>query len=241
MPNTLFRATIVSGALSLAMTVPTIAVAQDSAGYRSAPRRVVKPVQKPKPLPKPADGTPAATPAPPPPPPPPPPPMIGGAAMQRENTIAQNLMLASNMTTLVELATAADLATTLAGPGPFTVFAPENSGFAALPPTTITALKLPENKAVLARILSYHVIQGALDFPTLKAQIAAGGGTARLTTVAGVPLTVQVFPLQAGGETLVLTGANGNKAYVTAADIKQSNGVFHVINGVLSPDGPAAQ
>lgn len=238
MPNMLFRVSIASGALALAMTVPTIAAAQDSSGYRSAPKRTIKvPRPKPSATPAPTDA-PAAPPAPPPPPPPPPPPMIGGAPMVQTNTIAQNVMAASNLTTLVELVTAANLGGTLAGPGPYTVFAPDNSGFAALPPTTITALKDPANQATLVRILNYHIVPGALDFATLKAQITAGGGKATLTTAAGVPLTVEVFPLQAGGETLVLTGANGNKAYVTAADIKQSNGIFHVVNGVLSPDGP---
>lgn len=241
MPNTLFRFTAASGALALVVSVSTIAAAQDSSGYRSAPRRTIR-VPKPKPTPEPAatpatSAQPAQPAAPPPPPPPPPAPMIGGAPMVATNTLAQNLSAASNLTSLTDLVNVANLGGTLAGPGPYTVFAPDNSGFAALPPATITALKQPENQALLARILNYHIVPGALDFAALKAQITAGGGKATLTTVAGVPLTVEVFPLQAG-ETLVLTGANGNKAYVTAADIKQSNGVFHVVNGVLSPDAP---
>ncbi|MES2755031.1 MAG: fasciclin domain-containing protein [Pseudomonadota bacterium] len=232
MQNALFRFATAVGTLGAVIMVPVAAAAYDRGAPRGARKRPVQPAPPPLPV-EPAAVTPVA---PPPPPPPPPPPIVGGAPMLPTNTIVQNASAASNLTTLVELVTLAGLDTTLAGPGPFTVFAPPNEAFGALPPATITALKAPENKATLTKILTYHVVPGNLTFADLKAQITAGGGTATLTTVAGVPLTAQLFPIAAGGETLVLTGANGNKSYATILDVKQANGVVHVVNGVLSPN-----
>lgn len=158
---------------------------------------------------------------------------VGGAEMLPTSNIVENASKASNLTTLVQAATAAGLATTLSGPGPFTVFAPTNDAFARLAPGTVDNLLKPENKAALTKVLTYHVVAGKLDSEALKAQVEAGGGKAVLTTVAGDPLTAT---LENGA--LVLTDGSGNKSYVTQYDVEQSNGVVHVVNGVVVPTLP---
>jgi uncharacterized surface protein with fasciclin (FAS1) repeats len=157
-------------------------------------------------------------------------PTVGGVAMMETKTIAENAAAAPNLTTLVGAIKAADLTATLSGPGPFTVFAPTNDAFTRLPPGELATLMKPEYKATLAKILNYHVVQGAMTYDQLKQQIAAGGGTAKLTTVEGSPLTVT----QADG-TLLLTDVNGNKSYLETPDVRQSNGIVQVVNGVLLP------
>jgi uncharacterized surface protein with fasciclin (FAS1) repeats len=157
-------------------------------------------------------------------------PTVGGVAMVETKTIAENTAAAPNLTTLVGAIKAADLTATLSGPGPFTVFAPTNDAFTRLPAGELATLMKPEYKATLAKILNYHVVPGALTYDQLKQQIAAGGGTAKLTTVEGSPLTVT----QADG-TLLLTDVNGNKSYVETPDVRQSNGIVHVVNGVVLP------
>jgi uncharacterized surface protein with fasciclin (FAS1) repeats len=157
-------------------------------------------------------------------------PTVGGVAMVETKTIAENAAAAPNLTTLVGAIKAADLTATLSGPGPFTVFAPTNDAFTRLPPGELATLMKPEYKATLAKILNYHVVQGAMTYDQLKQQIAAGGGTAKLTTVEGSPLTVT----QADG-TLLLTDVNGNKSYLETPDVRQSNGIVQVVNGVLLP------
>lgn len=157
-------------------------------------------------------------------------PTVGGAQMAAAKPIAENLAAAPNLATLVSALKAAGVDTTLAGPGPFTVFAPDNDAFGRLAPGTMDTLLKPENKATLAKILNYHVVSGKLDAVTLKQQIESAGGTLTLTTVAGQPLTAG---LENGA--ITLTDANGTKAYVTTYDVNQANGVFHVVNGVLVP------
>lgn len=213
MIRSLFRVGLASGALALVLTAGGMATAQKS-DKKSRGKAAATPTPKPSP-------------------------MIGGVVMRVTNTLAQNLSATPDMTTLVELANLAGLSATLAGPGPYTVLAPDNAAFATLPPTTVAALKMPQNKGFLTQLLNYHVLPGQLDLAAIKQQIVAGGGKATLTTAAGVPLTAEVYALQGGGETLILSGAGGNKVYVTAADIRQANGIFHVINGVLSPLPPA--
>ncbi|MGN8158406.1 fasciclin domain-containing protein [Salinisphaera sp. RV14] len=160
------------------------------------------------------------------------PPMVGGAPMYASKTIVQNASQAANLTTLVAAVKAAGLAGTLSGPGPFTVFAPTNSAFDALPDGTVATLLKPANKARLQKILTYHVISGDYDSTSLMHMIAANGDQAMLEmkTVEGEPLT---FSMQNGN--LMVTDAHGNTATVTQADVTQSNGVVHVINKVLMP------
>ncbi len=160
-------------------------------------------------------------------------PSVGGAAMLANRTIVQNASDAPNLTTLVAAVKAAGLVGTLSGPGPFTVFAPTNEAFSRLAPGTVDTLLKPENKASLTKVLTYHVVPGNVSAAQLQQMIAAGGGTASLTTVAGGALTARV---ENGAVTL--TDQGGNKSYVETADVRQSNGVVHVVNGVLVPTLP---
>jgi uncharacterized surface protein with fasciclin (FAS1) repeats len=133
-------------------------------------------------------------------------------------------------TTLVAAIGAADLVSTLKTAGPFTVFAPTNAAFAKLPAGTVETLLKPENKATLAGILTYHVVSGNIDAAAVIAAIKAGNGQAVLTTVNGGKLTGSL-----DNGKVKLTDENGNSAFVTAADLKGTNGVIHVIDGVVTP------
>ena len=143
-----------------------------------------------------------------------------------------NASHAKNLTTLVAAAKAAGLVDTLAGPGPFTVFAPTNTAFAALPKGTVDTLLKPENVAKLKGILLGHVVPGDLSPADLDNQIKDGGGKAVLKTAAGDSLTV----MKHGKGFAVMDGAGGT-ALVTISDVKQSNGVVYVVNKVLLPAG----
>jgi uncharacterized surface protein with fasciclin (FAS1) repeats len=155
---------------------------------------------------------------------------VGGAPMYSTKPIAENAVKAKNLTTLVAAVKAAGLVDTLAGPGPFTVFAPTNAAFDKLPPGTVDKLVEPSMKKQLTGILTYHVVPGTLTAKDLMAEIKAGGGKARLKTVQGDPLTVSMK----GKQILVMDEAGGT-AEVQTADVLQSNGVVHVINHVLMP------
>ncbi len=133
-------------------------------------------------------------------------------------------------TTLVAAVKAADLVATLQSKGPFTVFAPTNSAFDKLPAGTVVNLLKPENKAMLASILTYHVVAGNLDANAVVAAIKAGNGNAVLTTVNGAKLIASL-----SGKNVILTDAKGGVATVTATDLKASNGVVHVIDTVVMP------
>lgn len=133
-------------------------------------------------------------------------------------------------TTLVAAVQAAGLVDTLKGPGPFTVFAPTNTAFDALPAGTVDTLLKPESKRDLTKILTYHVVAGSLNAAALTEQIQAGNGSTTLTTVEGGTLTVKA---DANGVTV--TDAKGNVANVTTADLMASNGVIHVVDKVLMP------
>ncbi|MBY0432838.1 MAG: fasciclin domain-containing protein [Cyclobacteriaceae bacterium] len=133
-------------------------------------------------------------------------------------------------TTLVAAVKAADLVNTLKGKGPFTVFAPTNAAFDKLPEGTVASLLKPENKAKLAKILTYHVVSGNLDAAAVIAAIKAGNGSAILTTVSGGKLTGSL-----DNGKVKLTDESGKSAFVTTADLKGSNGVVHVIDGVVLP------
>jgi len=133
-------------------------------------------------------------------------------------------------TTLVAAVKAADLVTTLKSAGPFTVFAPTNAAFDKLPAGTVANLLKTENKAQLAKILTYHVVAGNMDAAAVIAAIKAGKGKATVTTVSGGKLTVSMDK-----DKVKLTDESGNSAFVTVADLNGSNGVVHVIDSVLLP------
>ncbi len=133
-------------------------------------------------------------------------------------------------TTLVTAIKAAGLVATLKGKGPFTVFAPTNNAFAKLPAGTLESLLKPENKAKLAGILTYHVVAGNLDAKAILAAIKKANGKLEITTVAGGKLVASIE----GGK-VILTDEKGEKATVTATDLKATNGVIHVINSILLP------
>ena len=157
-------------------------------------------------------------------------PMVGGAAMSETKTIVENAANSKDHTTLVAAVKAAGLAETLSGAGPFTVFAPTNAAFAKLPAGTVDTLLKPENKAMLTGILTYHVVPGRLTATDIAAQARANGGKAVLTTVQGAKLTVW----EKDGSWYV-SDAKGGTAKIGPADVLQSNGVIHVIDGVLLP------
>ena len=156
--------------------------------------------------------------------------MVGGAPMLASKDIIDNAVNSKDHTTLVAAVKAAGLVETLKGPGPFTVFAPTNAAFAALPAGTVDTLLKPENKATLSGILTYHVVAGKMDAAALTKAIAAGKGSAMLKTVAGGTLTAKAM----GGKVMV-TDEKGGSATVTIADVYQSNGVIHVVDKVLLP------
>lgn len=158
-------------------------------------------------------------------------PMVGGAAMMSNRTIVQNASAAPNLTTLVKGVTAAGLGGTLSGPGPFTVFAPTNEAFDRLPAGLLDTLLKPESKPLLTKVLTYHVVPRSLSSAELLGLIAAGNGRATLQTVAGEMLTLTRGP----NSSIKIDGMNGSEGYVTTADVRQSNGVVHVVNGVLVP------
>ncbi len=156
--------------------------------------------------------------------------MVGGAAMYPTKDIIDNAVNSKDHTTLVAAVKAAGLVDTLKGAGPFTVFAPTNEAFAALPAGTVDNLLKPASKPMLTKVLTYHVVAGKMDAATLMAAIAAGGGKAVLKTVSGGTLTAST----AGGHVMV-TDESGGSATVTIADVMQSNGVIHVVDKVLLP------
>ncbi len=155
---------------------------------------------------------------------------VGGAPMYATKDIIDNAVNSKDHTTLVAAVKAAGLVETLKGPGPFTVFAPTNAAFAALPAGTVDTLLKPESKAALTKVLTYHVVAGKLDAAAISKAITAGGGKATLKTVSGGTLTATAV---GGGVTV--TDESGGSAKVTIADVIQSNGVIHVVDKVLLP------
>ena len=157
-------------------------------------------------------------------------PMVGGAAMYKTKNIVENAMNSKDHTTLVAAVTAAGLVDTLKSKGPFTVFAPTNEAFDKLPAGTVDTLVKPENKAMLTKILTYHVVAGNYDSKKIAAMIKKGKGKATLKTVSGGTLTAMM-----SGNSIVLTDEKGGTSTITIADVKQSNGVIHVVDTVLMP------
>ena len=156
---------------------------------------------------------------------------VGGQAMLPTKDIVDNAVNSADHTTLVAAVKAAGLVETLKGSGPFTVFAPVNAAFAALPAGTVDNLLKPENKAALAGVLTYHVVPGRYDAAALERAIRAGHGQATLKTAAGGTLTAMMN----GPRNIVVRDAKGNVANIETYDVRQSNGVIHVIDKVLMP------
>jgi uncharacterized surface protein with fasciclin (FAS1) repeats len=142
------------------------------------------------------------------------------AHAQQPKDIVDTAIAAGSFNTLAKALTAADLVATLKGPGPFTVFAPTDAAFAKLPPGTLDNLLKPENKAMLKRVLTYHVVSGKV----MAADVAKVGSA---TAVSG-----DALPIKASAGTVTV-----GKARVVKADIAASNGVIHVIDTVLLPPG----
>jgi uncharacterized surface protein with fasciclin (FAS1) repeats len=157
--------------------------------------------------------------------------MVGGAPMYPSKNIVENAVNSKDHTTLVAAVKAAGLVDTLAGAGPFTVFAPTNEAFAKLPKGTVDTLLKPENKDKLTAVLTYHVVAGHLTAQDLADMVDQGGGKAMLKTVQGEDLTVK----RSGRSHLTVTDSKGDVAQITIANVLQSNGVIHVINKVLIP------
>ena len=157
-------------------------------------------------------------------------PVVGGAAMYKTKNIVENAVNSKDHTTLVAAVKAAGLVETLSGPGPFTVFAPVNSAFDALPAGTVETLLKPENKGLLTTILTYHVIAGNYDSKAIAKAIKVGKGKAEFTTVSGGKLWAMM-----DGNSLILMDEKGGRSRVTIADVRQSNGVIHVVDSVLLP------
>jgi len=157
-------------------------------------------------------------------------PMVGGAAMYPSKNIIQNAIHSKDHTTLVAAVKAAGLVDTLSGKGPFTVFAPTNEAFAALPAGTVDTLLKPENKDQLVKILTCHVIGAKALAKDVMSMVKADGGEHKVKTVGGCELTLKV-----DGKKVTVTDETGGVANVTIADVVQSNGVIHVIDKVLLP------
>lgn len=155
---------------------------------------------------------------------------VGGAPMYPSKNIIENAVNSRDHTTLVAAVKAAGLVDTLSGPGPFTVFAPTNEAFAALPAGTVETLLKPENKAALTKLLTYHVVPGKVSAADVLALIKKGGGKAMVKTVEGDSLT---FSRDAKG--VAITDDKGHTGHVTIADVNQSNGMIHVVDTVLMP------
>ena len=158
-------------------------------------------------------------------------PMVGGAAMYKNKDIIDNAVNSKDHTTLVTAVKAAGLVDTLKGKGPFTVFAPTNDAFSMLPAGTVDMLLMPENKAMLTKVLTYHVVPGNMDAKKIMKAIKKGNGKATFTTVSGNTLTASM-----NGKTVMLMDEKGNMSTVTIANVKQSNGVIHVVDKVLMPN-----
>jgi uncharacterized surface protein with fasciclin (FAS1) repeats len=156
---------------------------------------------------------------------------VGGEAMYPTKNIIENAVNSKDHTTLVAAVKAGGLVEALMGDGPFTVFAPTNNAFAALPEGTVATLLKPENKETLASILTYHVVAGKWDAASVIKAIKDGGGKAEVKTLSGGILTLAMN----GPMNVSVTDAKGNTASISTYDVLQSNGVIHEIDTVLLP------
>ena len=156
--------------------------------------------------------------------------VVGGSPMTASKDIIDNAVNSKDHTTLVAAIKAAGLVDTLKSAGPFTVFAPTNAAFAALPTGTVDTLLKPENKSTLSGILTYHVVPSKVDAAALTKMFMDGKGSTTFKTVAGGMLTAK----SVGGKVMI-TDEKGGSSTVTIADVYQSNGVIHVVDKVLLP------
>jgi uncharacterized surface protein with fasciclin (FAS1) repeats len=159
-------------------------------------------------------------------------PEVGGAPMYATKNIVENAVNSKDHTTLVAAVKAAGLVDTLMGKGPFTVFAPTNEAFAELPKGTVDTLLKPENKAMLVKVLTCHVVAADAMSKAINKMIKDDGGMHKIKTVGGCELTAT-----RKGKKIMIKDEMGDIATVTIADVKQSNGVIHVIDKVLLPKG----
>jgi uncharacterized surface protein with fasciclin (FAS1) repeats len=157
-------------------------------------------------------------------------PTIGGAAMDAARSIGANLARSNDHRTLVAALSAAGLLERLQGDGSFTLFAPSDAAFARLPRGTMESLMVPASRAVLAQLLNYHVVAGSKTGVQMMADIAAGGGVATYQTANGTPIR-----LSREGERIMVQDVHGNRTPVSIADARASNGILHVLDGVLLP------
>jgi uncharacterized surface protein with fasciclin (FAS1) repeats len=156
-------------------------------------------------------------------------PNVGGAPMFEDKNIVENAVNSADHTTLVAAVKAAGLVDALMGPGPFTVFAPINEAFAALPAGTVETLLQPENKDMLTKVLTAHVVAGDLKLSDLRAKVGADG-FANLKTLSGDALSVRFK-----GDVAMIYSESKNIGTITIGDVDQSNGVIHVIDAVMVP------
>jgi uncharacterized surface protein with fasciclin (FAS1) repeats len=157
-------------------------------------------------------------------------PVAAPSSAQSDKTIVGVAASDPQFSTLVGLVQKAGLAETLSK-GSFTVFAPTNAAFAALPEGTVPALLKPENKEQLTKVLTYHVVPGRLDAAALMKAIKRGDGKATLTTASGESLWIMMN----GDRNVVVRDAKGGVAAISTYDVVQSNGVIHVVDKVLLP------
>jgi uncharacterized surface protein with fasciclin (FAS1) repeats len=158
-------------------------------------------------------------------------PMVGGAPMFADRNIVENAVNSADHTTLVAAVQAAGLVETLRSDGPFTVFAPVNAAFEVLPDGTVETLLMPENKDMLTKVLTAHVVAGDISAADLASRAqASNDGFYHFNTVSGDALSAQVR-----GQTVYIYDESGGAARVTIADVNQANGVIHVVDKVLLP------
>ena len=156
--------------------------------------------------------------------------MVGGAPMYPSKNIVENAIHSKDHTTLVAAVKAAGLVPTLESKGPFTVFAPTNEAFAKLPAGTVETLLKPENKAQLTKILTCHVVSANAMSAAIKKMVKDDNGEHKVKTDGGC-----VFTAKLKGDKIEIVDGKGDVATVTIADVKQSNGVIHVVDTVLLP------
>ncbi len=152
------------------------------------------------------------------------------AQYKKEKDIVEIAVSVDDFSTLVSALKAADLVGALQGEGPFTVFAPVNSGFAKIDSNALNALLQPENKEKLAGILTYHVVSGKLTATDVVNALEEGNGKVSLTTLNGAELMAV-----AKGDGIYLKDQNGNYSKIAKTDVMASNGVIHVIEDVVMP------
>ena len=157
--------------------------------------------------------------------------MVGGAEMFAEKNIIENAVNSADHTTLVAAVKAAGLVETLSGPGPFTVFAPTNEAFDRLEPGAVDMLLKPENKDQLTKVLTCHVVDKAIMAEAVQDMITDNGGSTAIPTLGGCILTASFTD---EGK-ILLTDENDNGALVSITNVQQSNGLIHVIDGVMLP------